>query len=76
MLDILKNNWSDAQIVDVSYQKGILLLALKDYDISHYLTQHKQYLKVWHRMALEKGLAESGETRRMEELDYLLSEED
>ena len=26
-----KNNWSDAQIVDVSYQKGILLLALKDY---------------------------------------------
>ena len=31
MLDILKNNWSDAQIVDVSYQKGILLLALKDY---------------------------------------------
>ena len=54
----------------------IALLALKDYDISHYLTQHKQYLKVWHRMALEKGLAESGETRRMEELDYLLSEED
>lgn len=30
-LDILKNNWSDAQIVDVSYQKGTLLLALKDY---------------------------------------------
>lgn len=29
-LDILKNNWSDAQIVDVSYQKGTLLLALKD----------------------------------------------
>ena len=30
-LDILKNNWSDAQIVEVSYQKGTLLLALKDY---------------------------------------------
>ena len=30
-LDILKNNSSDAQIVDVSYQKGTLLLALKDY---------------------------------------------
>ena len=30
-LDILKNNWSDAQIVDVSYQKGTLQLALKDY---------------------------------------------
>ena len=30
-LDILKNNWSDAQIVEVSYQKGTLQLALKDY---------------------------------------------
>ena len=30
-LNILKNNWSDAQIVDVSYQKGTLLLTLKDY---------------------------------------------
>ena len=54
----------------------IALLALKGYDISHYLTQHKQYLKAWHRMALENGLAESGETRRMEELDYLLSEKE
>ena len=54
----------------------IALLALKGYDISHYLTQHKQYLKAWHRMALENGLAESGETRRMEELDFLLSEEE
>ena len=52
----------------------IALLALKGYDISHYLTQHQQYLKAWHHLALEKGLAESGETRRMEELDYLLSE--
>ncbi len=51
----------------------IALLALKGYDISNYLTQHRQYLKAWHRLALENGLAESGETRRMEELDFLLS---
>lgn len=36
MLDIVKNNWSDAQIVEVSYQKGTLLLALKDYQNTIY----------------------------------------
>ena len=53
----------------------IALLALKGYDISHYLTQYQQYLKAWHSLALGNGLPESGETRRMEELDFLLSEE-
>ena len=45
-LDILKNNWSDAQIVDVSYQKGTLLLALKDY----------QYMSTFLRMSLHYHL--------------------
>ena len=42
MLDIVKNNWSDAQIVEVSYQKGTLLLALKDYQntIYNYLCEN------------------------------------
>jgi glycosyl transferase, family 2/glycosyl transferase family 8 len=51
----------------------IALLALKGYDISNYLTQHKQYLKTWHAHAIEKGFLHSRETARLEELDFLLS---
>ena len=51
----------------------IALLALKGYDISNYLTQHKQYLKAWHAHAIENGFLNSRETHRLEELDFLLS---
>lgn len=51
----------------------IALLALKGYDISNYLTQHKQYLKTWYGYALAEGFLNSRETHRLEELDFLLS---
>ena len=51
----------------------IAMLALKGYDISHYIQQHRFYLDYWHRIANEKGLENSIETKRLEELDFLLT---
>lgn len=51
----------------------IAMVALKGYDISHYIQQHRFYLDYWHRVAEEKGLGNSIETKRLEELDYLLT---
>ena len=51
----------------------IALVALKGYDISNYLEQHKHYLKTWYGYALAEGFLDSRETHRLEELDFLLS---
>ena len=51
----------------------IAMLALKGYDISQYVQQHKFYLDYWRRIANEKGLENSIETKRLEELDFLLT---
>lgn len=51
----------------------IAMVALKGYDISHYIQQHRFYLDYWHRVAEEQGLGNSIETKRLEELDYLLT---
>ena len=51
----------------------IAMIALKGYDISHYIQQHRFYLDYWHRVAEEQGLGNSIETKRLEELDYLLT---
>ena len=51
----------------------IAMVALKGYDISNYIQQHRFYLDYWHRTAENQGLRESTETKRLEELDYLLT---
>lgn len=51
----------------------IAMIALKGYDISQYIQQHRFYLDYWHRVAEEQGLGNSIETKRLEELDYLLT---
>ena len=51
----------------------IAMVALKGYDISQYVQQHKFYLDYWRRIANEKGLENSIETKRLEELDFLLT---
>ena len=51
----------------------IAMVALKGYDISHYIQQHRFYLDYWHRTAEVQGLRNSIETKRLEELDYLLT---
>mgnify|MGYP000895134733 FL=1 len=49
------------------------MVALKGYDISQYVQQHHFYLDYWRRIANEKGLENSIETKRLEELDFLLT---
>lgn len=51
----------------------IAMISLKGYDISQYIQQHRFYLDYWHRVAEEQGLGNSIETKRLEELDYLLT---
>mgnify|MGYP000315663124 CR=1 FL=1 len=51
----------------------IAMVSLKGYGISHYIQQNRFYLDYWHRTAEVQGLRNSIETKRLEELDYLLT---
>ena len=59
------------ELVDLRLEQ-IVMVALKGYDISQYVQQHHFYLDYWHRIANEKGLENSIETKWLEELDCLL----
>ena len=51
----------------------IAMVALKGYDISRYVQQHRFYLDYCHRIANEKILENSIEIKRLEKLDFLLT---
>ena len=70
-LDILKNNWSDAQIVDVSYQKGILQLALKDYQNTIYEYFFEEVLALSFENYLNEDISEIRSSFWKEENDMI-----
>ena len=70
-LDILKNNWSDAQIVDVSYQKGTLLLALKDYQNIIYEYLFEKFFALSFEIYLNEDISEIHSSFWKEENDTI-----